>query len=87
MPKNFTPMQKCIVKAYIDTRNTQMAAEMTFHDRHSAFVRDVIRRYKQFLRDNDRPCSGAGPEERTEASVTLIALRSFPPSDPTGGCM
>lgn len=53
-------MQKVIVQAYIEVRNTPKAAAMTFHDRNSSFVREVIREYKKWLvSENDRLAAAA----------------------------
>ncbi len=53
IPEHFTPMQKMIISAYIQVRNTPEASMMTFHTRESSFVRDVIHQYKIWLQKED----------------------------------
>lgn len=54
IPSDFTPIQKCIVQAYIECRSVPVAAEMTFHSRSSSYVRQIIRTYKLFLQQEDQ---------------------------------
>jgi len=88
IPDEFTPSQKMIVAAYIEFRSVPKAAVATHHTRDSSYVREVIRKYKVFLREEDRRLHTADAETcGRKKSVTLSLLCSFSSSDPCGGCM
>lgn len=86
IPDDFTPIQKCIVQAYIAHRSVPLAALATFHDRNSSYVREVIRKYKDFLRKEDERLHPAAHNTANEQrSVIVVALCSFPPpANPPG---
>ncbi len=54
IPSDFTPIQKCIVRAYIEVRSVPLSAVMTFHHPKSSYVREVIRKYRKFLKEESR---------------------------------
>lgn len=82
IPSDFTPIQKCIVRAYIEYRSAPLAAVATFHDRNSSFVREVIRKYKNFLiQEDSRLRTAAQPVMMEPSSVMVVTLCSFPSSD------